>query len=230
MPMGGDNGLTRKKKGGQKSLSTCIAQRDHLRVHVDLQLAGEAGHGQVQGPGTFCSPEQRTRSLNRFAAQFQSPSITREFVKTGKHVSSSEKDDRNLACIKLIPQIDSPDEDITEKTHIPGYMGFTRGKKCVENLHARQKSQAVHAHMTDVSLHLNTAIHGHLDMSKPFPSESSSQAELVKDDLLYRTARKVARSGKVYNRSGGEIPGYGCFSHYLDASIRKKINLKSTGH
>jgi hypothetical protein len=106
--------------------------------------------------------------------------------------------------------------------------GFSRGKKCKEKLKPRIKSHAANAHMDDVSLHLNTAIHGQLDFSKPFPTVSSSQAEQVPEDILYKTAKKVQRSGKVYNRTGGEIPGYGCFSHYLDASIRKKIDLKVT--
>jgi hypothetical protein len=149
--------------------------------------------------------------------------------RTGKHVSSTEKDHRQLTCLKLIPQIDEADSDVVEATHIPGYMGFSRGKKCLERLEARQKSQQVGAHMNDVSLHLNTAIHGQLDFSQPFPTVSSSQAEQVSEDILYKTAKKVQRSGKVYNRTGGEIPGYGCFSHYLDASIRKKIDLKVRG-
>jgi hypothetical protein len=53
---------------------------------------------------------------------------------TGKGHNARTKIDRkrNLTQVKLIPKAGAKLMPITRQKQIPGYMGFTRGKKCLE--------------------------------------------------------------------------------------------------
>ena len=82
--------------------------------------------------------------------------------------------------------------------------------------------------MEDVSFHMNQGIHSGFQV-QPFPTQGVMNSEQVSPGVLNKKCERVSKN-KVYNRSKGNIKGYGNFSNFIHCSIQKNINLKSTGH
>lgn len=88
----------------------------------------------------------------------------------------------------------------------------------------------VRAHMEDLSMHLNVAIHAAYNGSSEFPKRSLLQSECVPMKTLKEAAKRQNNSPKPYNMSRGDIPGYGSFSKYYDKANRLHFDLNATGH
>ena len=126
--------------------------------------------------------------------------------------TEARKNTRGQHTLKLIVQTEAQKTPIQRPKQIPGYMGFTRGKKCIEKLPQEYFDPAVSAHMEDLSTHLNTAIHSGFNADELMPKKSVLQEESVPAKILMKQAERTSRSAKHYNVSKGNIPGYGSFS------------------
>jgi hypothetical protein len=121
---------------------------------------------------------------------------------------------------------------IVEKEHIPGYTGFSPGKKCKEMLAPRMRSQEVDSHTQDLSVHLSYNIHGPTDTSQRFPTQSYTRSLQVPEEVLYQAARDKLeeRRALTYLRGNRWDKDFGNFGNYMDSAIKQHSNLMAIGH